>query len=198
MVVLNLGVALWWWSQPVSQVPVPQASSPVGVARLELLPMIQVTKQVLSDQVTHKVSPHCYSVGTFASEAAARVVLSKLGHDVDRGSIRPLPGGEGTGYQLVVTANDNAAAQALAKRIVGAGFRDYYVLGNEVVLGRYRNREGANRLRAELAVAGFQAKVLSGDVLRWEVHLRTPIAIAALQVRLRGYSVAALDCATLR
>ncbi|HHW4680941.1 MAG TPA: SPOR domain-containing protein [Xylella taiwanensis] len=199
LVVLNLGVALWWGSQPAPQVPVPVASSsPVRVPRLELLPMIQVAKQVPPGPATPKVLPHCYSVGPFASEAEARAALTALGRDVDMGSIRTLPSGESSSYRVVMSASDHAAAQALAKRIVGAGFHDYYVLGNDVVLGRYRNREGAQRLRTELAAAGFQANLLSGDVSRWEIHLRSAIAFAALQVRLGGYPVGSLDCATLR
>ncbi|AXI83440.1 SPOR domain-containing protein [Xylella taiwanensis] len=199
LVVLNLGVALWWGSQPAPQVPVPvPTSSPVHVARLELLPMIPVAKQVPPSPATQKVLPHCYSVGSFASETEARAALIALGRDVDTGSIRALPSGESSSYRVVMSASDHAAAQVLAKRIVGAGFHDYYVLGNEVVLGRYRNREGAKRLRTELAAAGFQANLLSGDMSRWEIHLRSAIPFAALQVRLRGYRLGSLDCATLR
>ncbi|ARO68672.1 SPOR domain-containing protein [Xylella fastidiosa subsp. pauca] len=199
LVVLNFGVALWWRNQSAPKVPVPvAASSPVGVPQLELLPMIQVEKPKSLDTPIHKVSTYCYNVGPFTSEADARTVLATLGKDVDKGMIRALQSGDSNNYRVVMSANDHASAQALAKRIVGAGFRDYYVLGNEVILGQYRNREGAKRMRADLAAAGFQANVLSGDVSGWEIHLRSAIEFAALQVRLNGYHIGSLDCATLR
>ena len=98
---------------------------------------------------------------------------------------------------------DRAAAQAMAERIVSAGFKDYYIVpdgdeANSIALGRYGNEEAAQRRQADLQAAGFpaQAEALGGGA-RWIQVAATPaFDVAHVQPAIAAQQ-RPLDCATL-
>ncbi|MEE7547344.1 SPOR domain-containing protein, partial [Xanthomonas sp. Kuri4-1] len=98
------------------------------------------------------------------------------------------------------------AAEALIKRIVAAGFGDYYLVSqgdrdNTVALGQYRSREGAERRQAALVAAGFPAQLVpnpGSTPSRWWIDLATSAPSAAGRGDFRGVPQRSLDCAALR
>ncbi|MXV06695.1 SPOR domain-containing protein [Xanthomonas sp. LMG 9002] len=109
---------------------------------------------------------------------------------------------------LLPTIGGEDGLRQATERIVAAGIRDYYPLrqgdaGNAIALGQYRSREGAERRRAELARAGFNADLIpsGGDgQSRWWLDLRAGSAAqaAALRRQLGAARQRSVDCATLR
>jgi len=98
---------------------------------------------------------------------------------------------------------DRASAQAVAERIVAAGFKDYYIVvdgdeANSIALGRYGNAEAAQRRQADLQAAGFPAQAESlGGGARWiQVAAGPAFDVARLQPAIAAQQ-RPLDCATL-
>ena len=120
-----------------------------------------------------------------------------------------MPGKAASSYRvLIAPAASREEAQATAKRIVEAGFSDYFIVSqgeeaNAVALGQYRNREGAERRLATLTAAGFPAKLAaSGTEIApsWWVDAATAGAAtpASLKQRAAANQQQSLDCARLR
>jgi len=99
-------------------------------------------------------------------------------------------------------------AQAMARRIVEAGFSDYFIIAqgedaNAVALGQYRNREGAERRLATLVAAGFPARIVGNGVeaaASWwlDVAHADTASAADLHKRSGAAQRQALECARLR
>ncbi|UZW61557.1 SPOR domain-containing protein [Lysobacter enzymogenes] len=108
--------------------------------------------------------PQCFSVGPFADVGAADAARAKLVPLAQKVSSRTLSGGGNSrGWRVYLPAASAEAAQATAQRIRAAGFNDLFVMSgaeaNAIALGRFRNEESARKRGAELAAAGFAAKV---------------------------------------
>ena len=151
----------------------------------------------------------CASLGPYATQAQAQAALTALGADAARPRLREVPGKAANSYRvLIAPAASREEAQATAKRIVDAGFSDYFIVSqgeeaNAVALGQYRNREGAERRLATLTAAGFPAKLAaSGTEIAPSWWVDTATAGAATPASLKQRAAAAqqqsLDCARLR
>ena len=151
----------------------------------------------------------CASLGPYASQAQAQAALAALGADAARPRLREVPGKAANSYRvLIAPAASREEAQATAKRIVDAGFSDYFIVSqgeeaNAVALGQYRNREGAERRLASLTAAGFPAKLAaSGTEIAPSWWVDTATAGTATPASLKQRAAAAqqqsLDCARLR
>ena len=151
----------------------------------------------------------CASLGPYASQAQAQAALAALGADAARPRLREVPGKAANSYRvLIAPAASREEAQATAKRIVDAGFSDYFIVSqgeeaNAVALGQYRNREGAERRLASLTAAGFPAKLAaSGTEIApsWWVDAATAgtATPASLKQRAAAAQQQSLDCARLR
>ncbi len=151
----------------------------------------------------------CASLGPYASQAQAQAALAALGADAARPRLREVPGKAASSYRvLIAPAASREEAQATAKRIVDAGFSDYFIVSqgeeaNAVALGQYRNREGAERRLASLTAAGFPAKLAaSGTEIAPSWWVDTATAGTATPASLKQRAAAAqqqsLDCARLR
>jgi hypothetical protein len=208
LLVLNLGVAAWWAFGPGTSAPAVSAIDP-AVARLQLVQEVPTLPHRLVDNqaamaVPATAAPACFEIGPFNDDATLDQARSTLQTQVARLSIRREPA-RGRGWRVwLPPMNDRAAAQAMAERIVSAGFKDYYIVpngdeANSIALGRYGNEEAAQRRQADLRAAGFpaQAEALGGGA-RWLQVAATP----AFDVARVQPSIAAqqrpLDCATLR
>ena len=151
----------------------------------------------------------CASLGPYASQAQAQAALAALGADAARPRLREVPGKAANSYRvLIAPAASREEAQATAKRIVDAGFSDYFIVSqgeeaNAVALGQYRNREGAERRLATLTAAGFPAKLAaSGTEIAPSWWVDAAAAGTATPASLKQRAAAAqqqsLDCVRLR
>lgn len=192
--------------------PVPVAATaakpaevpPVATAVVETKPTEAKPAEVKPPAVVQ-----CASLGPYATQAQAQAALTALGADAARPRLREVPGKAASSYRvLIAPAASREEAQATAKRIVDAGFSDYFIVSqgeeaNAVALGQYRNREGAERRLASLTAAGFPAKLAtSGTEIAPSWWLDTATAGAATPASLKQRAAAAqqqsLDCARLR
>lgn len=200
---------------PAAALTVAPSAVPAAIAKPADVPAA-VTAAVETKPVEAKpaelkppVAVQCASLGPYATQAQAQAAMTALGSDAARSRLREVPGKAASSYRvLIAPAASREAAQATAKRIVEAGFSDYFVVSqgeeaNAVALGQYRNREGAERRLATLTAAGFPAKLAtSGTEIApsWWVDAAT--AGAATPASLKQRSAAAqqqsLDCARLR
>lgn len=224
LIVLNLGAAAWWISRPAAQ-PTVLPEQPAGVAGLQLLGESRATAETVSPAPVPVATPaaaeatpapivaattaQCFSVGPFDSDAAATAASNRIAAQATRVRRREVPGQQASGYNVLLPPlPDREAAQALAQRIGAAGFDDYLVVNggaqaNGIALGRYGNREGAERRQSTLKAAGFDAQVqaLGNEGPRqWWLDI---IAIeGANAAQLKRSAAAAqsrsLDCAVLR
>lgn len=228
LVVLNLGVALWWIARPD---PAPSAlpPQPQGVARLQLATevpaapapaaaMPPAAAQVAAAATTPPAAPaaapvvaeppaQCFRLGPFANAAAAQAAIAALGARAQRGRTHQATAGKATGYNVFLPPlPDRAAAQAVAQRIAAAGLDDFFVVNegeqaNAIALGRYRNREGAERRLAALKAAGFDAQLAEtgAPAAQWWADIAAAPGVDAPQARAAASARESqpLDCAAL-
>lgn len=182
----------------------PAALPPVAAAAVEAKP-----EQAKPAEVKPPAVVQCASLGPYATQAQAQAAMTALGADAARPRLREVPGKAASSYRvLIAPAASREEAQATAKRIVEAGFSDYFVVSqgeeaNAVALGQYRNREGAERRLASLTAAGFPAKLAtSGTEIAPSWWVDTATAGAATPASLKQRAAAAqqqsLDCTRLR
>ena len=196
----------------------PAAAVPIATAAVakptELPPAATAAVEAKPDEAKPaEVKPpavvQCASLGPYATQAQAQAALTALGADAARPRLREVPGKAANSYRvLIAPAASREEAQATAKRIVDAGFSDYFIVSqgeeaNAVALGQYRNREGAERRLASLTAAGFPAKLAtSGTEIApsWWVDAATAGAAtpASLKQRAAATQQQSLDCARLR
>jgi len=147
----------------------------------------------------------CLSFGPYPSRDGAEATRMVAGPLLSDARVREVTGADASSFRVMLTSVGNREqAQALVARIKAAGIGDYYVIGqgdnNDVALGQYRSREGAERRQSELAAKGFSADVLpsggSGQS-RWWLEARTAADDAALRA-LRAPGQRSRDCAALR
>ena len=185
LIVLNLGVALWWIAR--DQAPPPEAT-PVpaqGVERLRLLaegaagpePAQAVVAAVAAGEDAIADPPPvakedadatpallaCHAFGPFGDAAAAdraAAQLQPLALRLATRETRTAP----RGWNVVLPGlAGREAADAAAAGLVEAGFRDYYLMPAtddgtvDIALGRFGSEEAALRHQAALRAAGFDA-----------------------------------------
>lgn len=220
LVILNLGVAAWWWgrSEPVAEAP---PAAPVGVATLELVTpartdvnarqSAQAAAQPRAPAVVADLPANavCFRAGPFTDRGSAERSASPLGSRVLRARARELPAAGASGYRVLLPPSaSREQAQALAQRVGAAGFNDYLVVNdgdeaNSVALGRYRSRDAALRRQDEMMAAGFDAQVRAsgrGVATQWWLELATPASTQAEELRalLASAELVAQSCTGLR
>lgn len=214
--VLNLGVAAWWIARPAPEPPL-LPELPAGVARLQLVdePAQATAAPATGDTpppavVATPAEPQaCFSLGPFASAAAANAVLEKLRPQMARSELREVPGVSASGYRIVLPpAASREEAQANAQRIGAAGFDDFLIINsgeeiNGIALGRYRSRESAERRLSALQAAGFPAQMRPAGrapAAKWWLDVGATAAAdpAGWAAQTGGALPQSLDCAALR
>lgn len=221
LVVLNLGVALWWALR--SDAPPAQVEdAPSGIARLQLVserperpaastaapsaPSTGAAVPARSPPVP-TAPERCYSAGPFADTSAldaARVALAPMASRLRSREIRE-NGGRGWRVYLPA-AGDRTAADANAQRLRGAGFTDLVVVAdgaeaNSVALGRFSTEARARAHATSLQAAGFSAKAEALGETRsryWLDLVAGPGFDAGQARRAANMAVRATDCAGLR
>lgn len=187
----------------------PAEAAPAAAAAVETNTAQTPTAEAKPVEPKPAATVQCASLGPYASQAQAQAALAALGADAARPRLREVPGKAANSYRvLIAPAASREEAQATAKRIVDAGFSDYFIVSqgeeaNAVALGQYRNREGAERRLASLTAAGFPAKLAaSGTEIApsWWVDAATAgtATPASLKQRAAAAQQQSLDCARLR
>lgn len=221
LVVLNLGVALWWIARGDAAVPERSEPSTTGVARLALAsevaeplatpaPAAPVTAEPVDASDGEAVPPvaagQCRALGPFADAGAAEAARRALPASVTRSRLRQaVPSNAGWRVMLPAQA-DRAAATAMAERIRQAGFDDLYVVAegedaNSIALGRFGSEASARAHAAALRAAGFE--VASGPVgnvaTHWlDVMFAEGSDAASIQGAAGARSAERLDCGRMR
>ncbi|MHC6216737.1 SPOR domain-containing protein [Stenotrophomonas acidaminiphila] len=150
----------------------------------------------------------CSSFGPFQSREQAQAAAAALGADLSRSQLREVQPKAASYRVLTSQAASREEAQAMARRIVEAGFSDYFIIAqgddaNAVALGQYRNREGAERRMAALAAAGFPVRIVGSGVeagASWWLDAAPAATAAADDLHRRSGAAQrqALECARLR
>ncbi len=214
LLVLNLGVALWWIARPA----LPAASPPVsdrGGIPLQLVRAGPAAAAPAQDPQTRDAGDdaaaapsaaadlQCLRLGPFSARSVAEALRGELGERVRTSAIEEVPG-EATSYRVLLPpAGDRAQAQATVERIAAAGFQDYLILNqgddtHAIALGAFRGRDTAERRVAALQAAGFPAELRpQGNPApsRWWLDVATSDVAA---VKARVPRAQERDCARLR
>ena len=217
LVMLNLGVALWWAMRAESSTRDAPVDAPVGVARLQLASETTVRpspprspQPVTPDEASVAAAPQqvvarCVALGPFADAAAAGRARTALAGAVSKTRAREVPS-SARGWRVVLPAqSDRAAATAMADRLRQAGFSDLYVVGdgaeaNSIALGRFGGEEAANSHVAKLRDAGFEARAeaVGGGVQHWlDVALTEASSPEAARRSSNAPRADGIDCARL-
>jgi type IV secretory pathway VirB10-like protein len=224
LVVLNLGVALWWALRSDAPPPAAEEASS-GLARLQLLserPELRpaptpVTVAASADtpapptpasQLPAPTAPErCFSAGPFADTAALDAARAALAPMASRVRSRELRENGGRGWRVYLpAAADRAAADANAQRLRAAGFTDLVVVGDgaeahSVALGRFSTEARARAHAGALQAAGFAAKAEALGESRsryWLDLVAGPTFDPNRARRAAGATLRSADCAGLR
>lgn len=202
LLVLNLGVALWWTLSEGSTHSAP-AEVPPGVEPLQLVTNVgDPAASPAPDAPAAKPIVQCASFGPFGDAAAADIAGRQLQADglttddqhilgVIATAIRETPAGTPRSWRVLLPALPSAEeSDAVAKRISATGFSDYYVIrdgadANAIALGLFRNESSARDRANALAETGFDAVVQpvgAGPVQHW-LDIATDGSFEAGQVR---------------
>ena len=174
LLVLNLGVALWWINRPAPAAPAVEPLPP-GVHRLQLVSELPARPEA-PPPVAAAVVDRCLRFGPFATAAEAGAAREQLAPRVIQ--VRPYrdyPGDPRSWKVILPAAADIAAAEAAAQRIAAAGFRDWFVIrdgedARAVALGLYRNEASAQERATALREAGFAVETVpvgAGPARHW-------------------------------
>lgn len=212
LVVLNLGVAAWWWLHEPAAATTADGL-PDDVPRLQL-PSEQRSAAVIAGPAAQGAAAAmpadavCASLGPYQDAAAAAAAQSRLADRVLRSRISERSIGRPRGWRVLVPPLPSAAeAEAMAARIAAAGHTDYFVMregadANAVALGRYQSEQGARRRAATLVAAGFstvRAEPIGVTRQAWlDIALAPGSAPAEAQAAAGAAQAQALDCAALR
>lgn len=235
LLILNLGVALWWATRDRST-PAPDLRLPEGVEPLRLLadpepvaaPPVVTEASVAPPAPAPELEPdpllrpappdppgtaaapasRCHRLGPFADAAAANRAAAALRPMVPRLVLRETRTAPRGWDVRLAELPDRAAADAMVARLVAAGFGDHYLLPAaddgriDIALGRFGNEDSAQRHRAALRAAGFDAVAApigdGGPAQHWvHVAIGEGADVAALQRSGGAAQAADVDCATL-
>ncbi|HEU4774522.1 MAG TPA: SPOR domain-containing protein [Lysobacter sp.] len=165
LLVLNLGVALWWaLHAPPSTAP---STGPVaGVASLQLVSEVQGDADIAQvAPAASAVVEQCVGFGPFADAAGAEAARARLDPQVIHAVVHRRHTGSPRNWRVFLPPLANAAeVDVVARRILAAGFKDYYVIrdgkdANALALGLFRSEDSARARAQALVAAGFAAQV---------------------------------------
>jgi cell division septation protein DedD len=215
LVMLNLGVALWWATRVDATGDDAALEQPAGVARLQLAseaPARIATGPAPAPEDTGAVersavpaSGRCFTLGPFADADAASAARAALPATVLRVRQREAAPATAAWRVMMPALADRDAATAMAERLRQAGFRDLFVVAdgaeaNSIALGRFGGETAARRHVEALREAGFeaQAEAIGSARQHWlDVAVADEAAAAGLRAVSGVARVDAIDCSRL-
>ena len=173
LLALNIGVGCWLYFAPETSAAQLPATDP-GVPKLVLLSEQEhATDANAAELATAPESPAemrsgtCTSIGPFATQADMRSAINALTPLVSRIQYREARATETRGYWVYLPATSSREqALAIARQLSAKGVRDYYVVTagdqqNTISLGLFRDKNNAEKRRAEVAMLGFNPEVIT-------------------------------------
>jgi len=206
LLVLNVGVALWWALRP-PPAPAAMAAAPAAVPRLQLLDEVPaatlarieraaapsataVPQATATTPVTD--AAQCFSLGPFASAADAAAARARL-PQLLRAVVREQRAAASRDWRVFLPPMASPqAAQAAAQRVAAAGFSDYMVVrngdeANSLALGLYASEASARRRLDALVAAGFPARaepLVAGRSAHWlDIAMPAGLDVSNAQAR---------------
>lgn len=193
---------------PAAATPAPSPATAPDAARAAATATATPAAAVSAPPPPPPPQQQCASFGPFPSREQAQAAQAALRADLSRSQLREVQPKAASYRVLTAPAASREEAQAMARRIVEAGFSDYFIIAqgedaNAVALGQYRNREGAERRLATLVAAGFPARIVGNGVeaaASWwlDVAHADTASAADLHKRSGAAQRQALECARLR
>lgn len=202
LLVLNLGVALWWISRPPSS-PEPPVEPAPGVARLQLVSEAGPAQATPPTAGAEAVISQCVSFGPFADPARATQARSELQSPGVQLQLRREYAGTVSSWKVFLPPFASMdEAEAAAERIAAAGFKDYFLVrdgddARSVALGLYRSEAAAREHATKLVAAGFRAELAphgAGPATHW-LDVGAGLDPADAQSRIGAERVEPIDCA---
>lgn len=228
LLILNLGVALWWvtrvHTQPALVVELPEGAEPLRLLAEAAAPAVapapppipapaapqtQAPTAATAASVDASAAIACRSFGPYDDAAAAQQAQARLRPLVQSLATRQVQA-VARGWQVRMRAlPDRDAAAATATRLTAAGFRDHYLMPADadgwvdIALGRFGSEPAARRHQQALVAAGFAAIAEPlGDpaTARHWIDVAVPAAtdLAALQRASGAARSETVECGTLR
>jgi hypothetical protein len=169
LLVMNLGVAVWWFLRPEHE-PRRHAPTEPAVAALELLSELE-TRSVVGElaEAPQPIAPNadavCQRIGPFLTQADLRRAVGALTPVVQRIQFRETRARASRGYWVYMPAQASRdAALATARELAARGLRDYYVVTagdrqNTISLGLFREISNARQRQADVQAMGFSAEL---------------------------------------
>lgn len=209
LLVLNLGVAVWWLT-PAPPQPAP-ALPPSAVPRLQLVdadnpgPAASNLSAAQRATVPAATPELCASHGPFASAEAAAQAQQRVLPLSGRVRVREMAAGPYRGWKVWLPPYPSEQeVQAVSERVAAAGFSDRFVVregrdANSLALGRFGSEAPARQHAAALVAAGFPAQadpIGSGRVNHWLDVAAHPDDAAEVRRLAAGSEASELDCTT--
>ncbi|MGH8074449.1 MAG: hypothetical protein ACREO4_10300 [Lysobacter sp.] len=205
LLVINLGVALWWGLRPAPSAP--SLSSPVpGVESLQLV----TESEASSGTAVAPVAPveqevsQCASFGPFKDTSELQQAQGSLGSLVLQSRTRREYSGTPRNWKVFLPPFDSMEqTEATAERVAAAGLKDYFVVrdgddARSLALGLYGNEASANERLATLSAAGFKAELApvgAGPAEHWlDVGAAAGFDIEAARDRAGAERAEPIDC----
>jgi hypothetical protein len=168
LLLMNLGVAAWWWLRPEPVIERAPATDQ-GVASLRLLSEVDAERLVAdAPELAGPPEPRggdpsqaCLRIGPFLTQADLRRAMNALTPAVERIQFSESRVLTNRGFWVFLPAEGTReAALATARELSGKGLRDYYVVTagdreNTISLGLYRDLANAEARRNEVLALGF-------------------------------------------
>ena len=194
LLVLNATVALWWWLRP-PPAPPRLPTTEQGVPGLSLLREVNSGAAPKLAEVPDTAGLECLDVGPFPSRSELDRAFKALTPLATRIQFREDVTRNQRGWWVYLPAPDSReAALAVARDLSAQGLRDYYVVTagsneNTVSLGLFRERDNAEKRRAEVRDAGYAAEITPRIDERPEFWITLEVSVGgAWRRQLNGYS----------
>lgn len=173
LLVMNLGVALWWWLRPLPEAPRVAASDP-DVPALQLLSERALAAQSPPDEAESVGPPKplaapeqrvCLQLGPWVTQVDVRRALNVLTPAVNRIQFRETREVIRRGYRVFLASpGSREQALAVARQLSARGLTDYYVVTagddqNSISLGLFRDENNANSRLRQVRAQGFDAQL---------------------------------------
>jgi hypothetical protein len=173
LLVMNLGVGLWWWLRPLPPEPQITATDP-GVPALQLLSEKALAAQRPPDEAESVGPPKplaapeqrvCLQLGPWVTQVDMRRALNVLTPAVNRIQFRETREVIRRGYRVFLASpGSREQALAVARQLSARGLTDYYVVTaggeqNSISLGLFRDENNANARLRQVRSQGFDAQL---------------------------------------
>lgn len=173
LLVMNLGVGLWWWLRTPPPEPSVVSTEP-GVPPLKLLSELALARVETPDEAESVGPPKplsapeardCLKLGPWVTQVDLRRAMNVLTPAVNRIQFRETREVIRRGYRVFLASpGSREQALAAARELSARGLTDYYVVTagndqNSISLGLFRDENNANSRLRQVRAQGFDAQM---------------------------------------